>query len=415
MRHLYLQIYLAFVGILVLFGVLVWVGSLAVPRDAERQRMIDAGAALVAEQLPAAGAPRDEIQAALDDLAARFDIELTLRDARGALVAATGEALPPPDPRRMRGGWMRVRGKGPVLTVRLPDGRWLMASSPRGFARRWMIGLVLLALAIAIGAYPLARRITRRLERLQRRVDRLGEGDLGTRVEVEGNDEVAELARSFNRAAERIESLVHAQRSMLASASHELRSPLARISMAVELLTKEERPELRSRIERDIRELDALIDELLLASRLRAGEALDGEEEVALLEIVAEEAARVGAAVSGSAASVRGDARSLRRMIRNLLENAQRYGGGSAIETFVEPYGGGARITVSDSGPGVPESERERIFEPFYRPPGMRESVDRGSGLGLALVREIARRHDGDVRYLPRARGGSIFEVVLRA
>ena len=414
MRRLYLQIYLAFVGILVLFGVLVWLGSAFVPRDADRQRLIDAGAALVAQRLPPPGAPREEVRAALDELAERLDVELTLRDARGALVAATGEALPPPDPRRARGGWMHVRGKGAVIASRLPDGRWLLAYSPRRFARRWVMGLALLAVAIAVGAYPVVRRITRRLERLQRRVDRLGEGDLGSRIDVEGNDEVAMLASSFNRAAERIERLVEAQRSMLASASHELRSPLARISMAVELLGKEDRPELRERIERDIRELDALIDELLLASRLQAGEELVRSDEVAMLELLAEEAARIGAEVSGTPASVRGDERSLRRMIRNLLENAERYGDGSAVEARLEPHGsGGAKITVSDAGPGVPESERERIFEPFYRPPGMRESVHRGSGLGLALVREIARRHGGDVRYVARERSGSVFEVTL--
>ena len=103
----------------------------------------------------------------------------------------------------------------------------------------------MLAGAIGIGAYPVVRRLTRRLERLQARVDALGEGDLSARVDVEGTDEVAVLARSFNRAAERVEALVNAQRSTLASASHELRSPLARIRVALELLQGDERPELR--------------------------------------------------------------------------------------------------------------------------------------------------------------------------
>ena len=109
--------------------------------------------------------------------------------------------------------------------------------------------LAALALAIGAGAYPVARRITRRLERLRGEVEALGAGDLRARASVEGSDEVADLARSFNRAAERIDGLVDAQRGLLASASHELRSPLARIRMAVELLVGDARPELRERMD----------------------------------------------------------------------------------------------------------------------------------------------------------------------
>ena len=100
-------------------------------------------------------------------------------------------------------------------------------------------------------------------------------------------------------------------------------------------------------------------------------------------------------------------------MIRNLLENAQRYGGGSEVEASVAAEGARAVLRVEDRGPGVPEPERERIFEPFYRPSGWREGPDGGVGLGLALVRQIARHHGGDARCLPREGGGSCFEVWL--
>jgi signal transduction histidine kinase len=106
-------------------------------------------------------------------------------------------------------------------------------------------------------------------------VDALGAGDLSSRVEVEGNDEVANLASSFNQAAERIEKLVNAQRTLLASASHELRSPLTRIQMGLELLADDNRPELRVTLSKDIAELDELIGELLLASRLEALDQLE--------------------------------------------------------------------------------------------------------------------------------------------
>jgi len=126
--------------------------------------------------------------------------------------------------------------------------------------------------AIGVGTYPVVRRLTQRLERLQRGVDALGAGELSARVKVEGKDEVARLAESFNRAAARIEELVGAHKSLLANASHELRTPLARIRMALEL-GKDKRE-----VERDIAELDALIDEVLLASRLDAVTTLENTE-----------------------------------------------------------------------------------------------------------------------------------------
>jgi signal transduction histidine kinase len=243
-------------------------------------------------------------------------------------------------------------------------------------------------------------------------VEALGLPDLSARVEVEGRDEVAALARSFNSAAERIERLVGGQQALLASVSHELRSPLARIRLAVELLGRE-RPELVARIARDVEELDALIGELLLASRLDARAEAGELVPVDLLALVAEEAARSGAETLGEPASVRGDPRLLRRLVRNLLENARRHGGGTPVEASVARLGAGrARLRVADRGPGVPEAERERIFEPFYRPPGHREG-DGGVGLGLALVRRIARHHGGEARCLPREGGGSCFEVEL--
>jgi signal transduction histidine kinase len=161
--------------------------------------------------------------------------------------------------------------------------------------------------------------------------------------------------------------------------------------------------------------LDALIGELLLASRLDALEHLERTEDVDLLALLAEEGARTGAEVSGESVCIQGDTRMLRRLMRNLLENAQRYAAGSSIEaSVVSLTPAGARLCVADRGPGVPEPERERIFEPFYRPTGLRERGDGGVGLGLALVRQIARHHGGDVRCVPRAGAGTCFEVDLR-
>jgi signal transduction histidine kinase len=252
-----------------------------------------------------------------------------------------------------------------------------------------------------------------RLEALQRGVERWGAGDLSARVNADGRDEVAFLAERFNHAAERIETLMESHKSLLANASHELRSPLARIRMGIEMLKGEARPELRAELERDIAELDAQIDEILLASRLEAVPDMKPKQPVDLLALAAEECARAEAVLEGEPVTLGGDERLLRRMLRNLLENGRRYGAGSAVEVSLRVNEGrSAQLDVCDRGPGVPAPERERIFEPFYRPAGSRER-EGSVGLGLALARSIARRHGGDVRCLAREGGGSCFRVEL--
>jgi len=411
MRHLYLQFYIALVASLIVFGVLVFAAWLLLPPSGERQRLMTGSAAVLSDLLPTQTRPISETRAALERLYAQLGVSLSLYTRAGELLAFAGEVLPAPERLDGDSGWMHGRGRGPKVALKLKDGRWLVARAERERSGSWLAMLVLLAIAVALGAYPVVRRITRRLERLQQRVDQLGAGDLSARVQVHGNDEVAKLARSFNRAADQVEQLVQAQRGILAGASHELRTPLTRIRMGIELLAGDGHSALYARISRDIRELDELIEELLLASRLSAGESLESSAAVELLAVCAEEGARVGADVGGRPTTVQGDARSLRRMLRNLFENARRHGQGAAIDARVESTDTGmARIVVCDNGPGVAETERERIFTPFYRPRGMSSG---GSGLGLALVREIARRHGGDARYFTREGGGSCFEVTI--
>ena len=410
MRRLYLQIYFAFVGTLVLFGLLLALAWWAIPGDAQDAHTLDGIAVLVGDALAADSSP---VGAELTRLAQAFQADLTLRAPDRSLIAVAGTELPPPPLDLQRSSWVRSRGGGPTFALKLPDGRWVVARLQHGHRPFGLLAaLALLLAAIALGSYPLVRRITGRLERLQARVEALGAGDLTARVQIEGRDEVADLARSFNSAAQRIEKLVGTHKSVLAHVSHELRTPLARMRIALELLPGSERPELRAHLERDIAELDDLIGELLLASRLAADRPLE-REALDLLGLAAEEAAAYGVEVRGQPVSIRADARLLRRLLRNLLENARRYAAGSAVEVEVGPLPEGkARIAVSDRGPGIPEAERERIFEPFYRLAGA-QSGDDGVGLGLALVRQIARHHGGEVRCHARAGGGSVFEVCL--
>ncbi|MDH5708154.1 MAG: HAMP domain-containing histidine kinase, partial [Hylemonella sp.] len=324
-----------------------------------------------------------------------------------------------------------LRAAGQTIEFEVPtrDGETLFIQLPRPHRRvpltrapwwkpldfAWLLTLV--ALAVALGAYPVVRRLTKRLEALQQGVNRWGDGDLSLRLPVDGRDEVAFLAQRFNIAAERVEALLTSHKSLLANASHELRSPLTRIRMGLELMGGQPSAELRQEIARNIHELDLLIDEILLASRLDANPADVGRfEAVDLVGLCAEECARSGAELvldpPTSQLLVSGISRLLRRLLRNLLDNATRHAPGAHVQLTLSSRGTHARIQVCDAGPGVPPAYRERIFEPFFRLPGSSES-DGGAGLGLSLARSIALRHGGSIRCDERPGGGSCFAIVL--
>jgi len=330
---------------------------------------------------------------------------------------APPDGLGGPPPGEDRGSLMNRRI---VSRTAMPFG-WDMPGLPREWPASvgLLVLLMLLFIAVAAGAYPVVRGLTRRLEALKRGVEAFGAGALDHRVKEEGRDEVAALATSFNQAAARLQTLMQANQSLLANASHELRSPLARLKMAISMFEDDAPPALKKSLRREINvnigELDALVEEVLLSSRLEAGAAMDLGDPVDLLGLLAEEGARVQAEVTGDALIVKGSDRLLRRAVRNLLENARRYGGAEISATLHQEAGGGrVLLRVCDRGPGVPEEERERIFEPFYRMAGHAER-EGGVGLGLALVRQIARRHGGEVSCLPQEGGGSCFMITLPA
>lgn len=414
-QRLYLRIWLAVVVAVMVLSLMVgWLWRQALDRDREER----------------------------DGRAAR---EIVLRNSAGEVVGqAPAEAV-------------RVPGQGLEFQVVMKDGQTLYVELPRvgrspgsvpsrramnstyGFL--WTLALV--AIAVALGAYPIVRRLTKRLESLQKGVDRWGQGDLSTRLSEMGSDEVAMLSRRFNQAAERVENLLLSHKTLLANASHELRSPLARIRMGLELLGSDPaHARQRREMVRSIEELDQLIDEILLASRLDMRDANDATalgptEEVDLVGLAAEECARTGAdldiAPQAAEVLVQGHARLLRRVLRNLLENARRYGqtqalgaaateGEAAIRLTValkpsapgSPVAHWAEVCVEDRGPGVPPALREQIFEAFYRLPGASEK-EGGVGLGLALVKSIAQRHGGSIRCEDRPGGGARFVLLLPA
>ncbi len=411
MRRLYLQVYLTIVGSLILVVItagLLW-HFLTGVRPFGQQ--FEVAGEIVAEFVPPADAPPEVQQQAIGRLAQRLDADLALFSSTDQPLASAGQPLPAPGRIGRNGGWLRTAA-GPVISIPLPDGRRLVARlPPRPAPSAPVLAAFLgaIALVVALGARPVVRRLTGRLERLQRGVESLGAGDLRARVKVEGRDEVARLAESFNQAAARIESLVDAHKMLLANASHELRTPLTRIRLGLELAGAPSRR--KAELERDIAELDQLVDEILLASRLDASDQLDVREDIDLAALAAEECARYdNCCVAGRPAAVRGDPTLLRRMIRNLVENAQLHGK-PPIEVTVGHRHGEAVLDVSDRGPVIAADARERLFSPFYRIPGRCGS--KGIGLGLALVRQIARRHGGDVAY--NSERGNCFTVTLPA
>ncbi|HMO47920.1 MAG TPA: ATP-binding protein [Rubrivivax sp.] len=459
MRALYLRIYLTVVLALALFALVSgWLLQHHIDQERERfvasaQERTAAWAELLQRSLPGAEAPAGEQAAALADWSVRLRLPLALDDAQGRRIGASdsylereadadapgprraqavqledgrtlwlmrpGRAAGPPGHTAMGGGMHPGRAGPPGLRPPRVEpqalGWWPLPLAPGGLGLAALL-LVLFA-AIAAGAWPVVRRLTRRLEALKRGVEAFGAGALHQRVAEDGRDEVAALGASFNQAAARIEALLHSHQSLLANASHELRSPLARLKMAVAMLEDAppaQREGLKREIGANIGELDALVDEVLLASRLDAGAALPRKTAVDLLALAAEEAARVQAGVEGQPLQVAGDERLLRRALRNLLENARRYGGGEVEVEVRRAAAGQAEVRISDRGPGVPEAYRERIFEAFFRLPGHAER-EGGVGLGLALVRQIAQAHGGSVHCDARDGGGSRFSLVLPA
>lgn len=455
MRTLTLRIYLTVVAVLALFAFASgWVFQRHIEQERTRANSVlsdrmAAWAELIQRSLPSADAQPSDQAAALNDWSQRLRLPLALDSPGGERVGASesflrrqadgagrgfpikledGRTLWLMRPGLRPGGMSRIDPNGPLPGGTRPGGA--LGPSDAGFLNiPWLppalqhgVGLVavllVLFIAVAIGAYPVVRALTRRLKALKQGMEIFGAGNLSHRVEVIGRDEVAAVAASFNDAAGRIEALVRSHQSLLANASHELRSPLARMKMAVSMINDAgpgQRERLKREIDTNVAELDALVEEVLLASRLDALRDLEQRDRIDVLGVAAEEAARVDASVEASPdsepLSFVGDERLIRRALRNLLENARRYGG-AEVSVLARRYDGTIELRVCDRGPGVPGELRDRIFEPFYRLPGHAEESG-GVGLGLSLVHQIAQRHGGSVRCEARDGGGSCFVIAL--
>lgn len=316
-----------------------------------------------------------------------------------------------------------------VAARRSDDGRYMyFLMLRRGNWLTWFfqpeIQLPVLGVLLVL-CYGFARHLTSPVRELQRAVDCFGRGDMVTRVNSTRKDELGQLARTFDTMAERIQSLLAAQRQLLLDISHELRSPLARLSVAVELARSDSGDQTvhLDRIEKEATRLNTLVGELLQVTRAEGDVSQLHLQPVNLSELVSEIIAdcRIEAHARGCTIAetirpdvvLQGDAEILRRAMENVIRNAIRYTpAGSEVVVIVEGGSDEALVTVRDHGSGVPEDSLGKIFDPFYRVESDRNRSTGGVGLGLAIVRRSVNLHEGRV-WAENASPGLLVSIAL--
>lgn len=280
--------------------------------------------------------------------------------------------------------------------------------------------LLMIAVGIFVLSAGVAALITRPLTTTTEAMARIAAGDLAHRLPVSGGPELAEAARMFNAMADRMDTLLRAERELMAGISHELRTPLARLRLTTELLREVPGvPERRlAAMETDLEEVDALIAEILEHARLSLGDRALVTAVVDLNKVVAEARARHPLpahrlVIAGQGVPVLGDHVRLVRVVSNILENAGKYAPeGTEVQIVLD----GTAVEVMDRGPGVPESELPRIFEPFYRGAQVRSSASGGGlGLGLMIARQVVTLHGGTIAARNREDGGLSIRIELPA
>jgi signal transduction histidine kinase len=423
MRRLYSRIYFHFIGVLLLVGII----SSVVLTAGWRRTFVHGWMMKLAHHAASVIAVASEEKRAdfVKHLSEELDIDVTLLALDGQVLVQAGGAIEAPDRAQLDDARHRptVIHQHHSLSVATPvidrAGRptAIVQIAPMrrfgpGTIWRPLVLVALMLLVVAAATGPLARRISRPVERLTEASRRLGGGDLSHRVQPPRHrffrrhhhkhrhlDELEQLTRAWNEMAERVEKLVRGQRELLANISHELRSPLQRIQVALELLPVETQTSARiADVRVDLAELERLIDDVLTTSRLDdtgLPTHLDEVDVSALLKQISDRAghdpATAGMRVrvdGANAGKVSADGALLKRALWNLVENAAKYGA-SPITLSAERANDKLRLAVADEGPGVPAAERERVLDPFYRAGDKARTSEakRGFGLGLTLAR----------------------------
>ena len=322
----------------------------------------------------------------------------------------------------------------PTHTILAADGhKYTLMLLPPSRAHLWfltaptrLIGILVGLCATGIICFLLARYVTTPLSRLREASAKLASGDLSARAGygVQRRDEIGSLVHDFDRMAERIENLITTQRRLLSDISHELRSPLARLNVAVGLARRSAHPETQSALERIEIEADRLNDmlqNLLTLSRLESGEPVEMRTTVDLAPLVADvvadadfEAQAFGRQVqllTNTHCKVEGNITLLRSAVENVVRNAARYTDeNTTVTVALESVDHSAVIEVHDQGPGVPEESLPKLFLPFYRVDATRDRNTGGVGLGLSIAERAVRLHGGSVR----ARNGQPHGLIVR-
>ena len=450
MRSLFLKIFVSFWLALALSVVLAILVTLAMrpQRDSATWEALRAKALGEAVQAYEQGG-EPQVREYLEDLEQSHHVRAFLFDEQGnelsqrpappwaeRIARGRGMRRPPgfwakwmPE-RFMRQSTTGASGRQFTLVIELPPGPRLFFG-PHGVPG---LGLLIAIVSSGVVSYFLARYLTAPVVRLRTATQQLAAGDLTARAEAppkRRRDEIAELVRDFNGMAARLEDLVNAQNRLLNDVSHELRSPLARLNVALGLARQRTGPEAQGaleRIEREAERLNELIGRLLAIARLESGEEAVQKSAVNLEEMLHEickdadfEAqsrnCRVKCVIA-DACIVMGHARLLHSAIENVVRNATRYTReGTEVEIRLEKAqdanGAEAVVRVTDSGPGVPEEDLHKLFRPFYRLDDARNRQTGGVGLGLAITERTVRLHGGRVKAANRPEGGLIVEIRL--
>lgn len=301
--------------------------------------------------------------------------------------------------------WADIPAGGRLIRIGFPKSRLL--TDPTTMLLLALIATVLLSL---LTAYVLARRITRPLEHFTQAAQRIGAGNIPEDMPPTRVQELSELSATFNQMAMQVRELLANRTTLLAGISHDLRTPLSRMRLAVEMLPEDSAPKTVERLRRDIEDMNALIGEFLSLSRDLQQEASEPIVLEEMLVEMAEDKNAQGAQVAchvQPGLTVQAGPLALHRVLQNLLGNALRYGAGQPVQIEAEGKGTEAVIDILDRGPGIPAHEIEKVFRPFYRVESSRNADTGGSGLGLAIVQQLCTANGWQVELLAREGGGT--------
>ncbi|MBU0688177.1 MAG: HAMP domain-containing protein [Gammaproteobacteria bacterium] len=301
--------------------------------------------------------------------------------------------------------WADIPAGGKLIRIGFPRSRLL--TDPTTMLLLALFATVLLSL---FTAYILARRITRPLAQFSQAAKRIGTGSLPADMPPSPVQEFSELAATFNQMALQVRELLANRTTLLAGISHDLRTPLSRMRLAVEMLPENSDQKTVERLRRDIEDMNMLIGEFLTLSRDLQQESAEQIDLAAMLREMTEEKNAQGAQVAchvQPGMTVRAGPLALHRVVQNLLGNALRYSDGKPVQIEAVRNDDAALIEILDRGPGIPKHEMEKVFRPFYRIESSRNTDTGGSGLGLAIVQQLCTANGWHVELLPREDGGT--------